>query len=244
VLAYLRYKNENEVLSRPVPRNEAASQHCPHALRTITVTTGFALLSLLAPPDASADNEALQLELGRELKQDMSRSAAPFTAVSTTVEYLSNLQLAYETARKLDNMERSLATKLPSSTSPGVGNCALIRVNAWNNIISGQTKVGDPIFYGFSSNPVNLLVQQEVMRAIRGVVEARPSGREWAFDGNKAFFMCYTKTTDGKYRRGLVAYQTAINLIDDKGQELIRNAPDRSWRDCACGMIGLTTRCS
>ncbi len=178
---------------------------------------------------AWGDTEALKLELAQQLKQDMARSPAAFSAASTAVEFLSNLQLAVATSKKLDNMERSLATRLAPGNGQRVGECALIRVNAWNNVLTGETRVGDPIFYGISSKPVNLLVEKEVAATIGGIVDARPFGPEWAFDGNKAFFMCYTKTTEGKYRRGLVPYQTAMSHINDKGQSLVRRAYQEAY---------------
>jgi hypothetical protein len=168
----------------------------------------------------AGDNEALKLELSRQLKQDMARTSAPFAAVSTTVEFLSNLSLAIQTQKRLDSMERVLASRLGQDPR----NCGLIRVNAWNNVLTGRTEVGQPILLGIGRNPVNLIVESEVQRAIRGVVEAVPSGNGWVFDGTKAFFMCYTRTADGNYRRGLVPYQRAIESINDKGQELIQKA--------------------
>ena len=155
----------------------------------------------------------------------MSRAAAPFAAASSIVKFLSNLGLAVQTQRRLDSMERTLASRLAQRP----GDCGLIRVNAWSNILNGETQIGEPVFLGVSRYPVNLIVEEEVRRAVTGVVEPKPYGREWCFDGTKAFFMCYTKTAKESYRRGLVPYQRAIDLINDKGQALIRKAYEHAY---------------
>lgn len=173
---------------------------------------------------ALADENEINIELSRQLKGDMARSKAPFSAISSSVSLLANLGLAVSTSTKLDEMERRLAARLTTSSTPRVGECALIRVTAWNNPITGETRTGDPVLYGVSDKPVNLLIEKEVAWIINGSVESRPEGREWTFDGNKTFYLCYTKTAEGKYLRGLVPYQTAIGQIKDSGGALIRRA--------------------
>jgi hypothetical protein len=69
----------------------------------------------------AGDNEALKLELSRQLKQDMSRTSAPFAAVSTTVDFVSNLGLAIQTQKRLDSKSKLIRGQSLLSIVSGLG---------------------------------------------------------------------------------------------------------------------------
>lgn len=181
--------------------------------------TLLVLLVLTTISCVLADDSALKLELSRQLQQNLARSPAPFQAASTVVKQLAALSIAVQTQEKLDAIERTVAPKLK------VGECGLIRIDTWTNKLSGAMSVGEPIEYGISSKPVNLLVQKTVEYQMQGVIKAGPGiGPEWQFDAERSFFLCYTKNEQGVFRRGLVSYAAAMNQINDKGLDLVRSA--------------------
>jgi hypothetical protein len=181
--------------------------------RLITVT----LFTLIYGAFVLADEEAIRLELERSLKTDLARSSAPIKAAAKAVDLLSNLSLAIETSEKLDKMERKVAQGLTKDE------CALIKMPIYSTSGDGQSIPGEPIYYGRSTKPVNLLVEKEVEESLVPSIGAGPP-KDYYFDKAKSFFLCYSVDEKDVKRRGLLPYSTAIGLINDKGQELIKKA--------------------